>query len=85
MTMAFGWEHVTSGLGALAVMLMGYQIRRIGKIEDKLDQKVNEKTCKERHDAFCAKIEKLEAEDDKLWNALNDHNHVGLENGRVIR
>jgi len=42
MTMAFGWEHVTSGLGALAVMLMGYQIRRIGKIEDKLDQKVNE-------------------------------------------
>lgn len=65
-------------LSVIAVLL-GVVVRQMHGLAEKLDGKVSEPICQERHGQSVA-------DGRELWEALNRHGHVGLPpDSKVIR
>ena len=71
--------YLISFMVAMIVFLLGVIVRQNAKMGEKLDIKVNEATCLERHG-------NLTKEQEGFWGAINNHSHTGLpQDSRVIR
>jgi len=74
-----GWGPIVSFMLAVIACLLGVIVRQNSKLSDKLELKVNEETCGERHG-------RVIKEQEGLWGAINNHSHTTLPNeARVIR
>lgn len=73
------WGPIISFLLAVITCLMGIQVRQISCLNEKLDEKVDEQTCLERHG-------RILKDQEGIWGALNNHSHTKIpEDARVIR
>lgn len=77
--MTVDWGVVISCLCTLILAALGWMTRRLSRIEEKLDGKVDKAEC-----GVCRSERKADA--DALWKAHGRHSHTGLEpDSRVIR
>lgn len=77
MEQVFG--YLISFMVAVIACLLGVIVKQNSKVEERLDLKVNEVTCLERHGNVIK-------EQQCFWGAINNHSHTGLPpDSRVIR
>ena len=80
------WEQIATQIAAggvinvgLLVLLARWINGRFERVEKKLDGKVEEKMCVERHSHIEDKVK-------GIGKSFDDHSHVGIEtNGRVVK
>ena len=73
------WGPIISFLVAIIVCLLSALVCQNSEISKKLNLKVDEADCKEKHRL-------IEKEEGNLWNALDRHSHTALpDNAKVTR
>lgn len=77
--MSFDWGAVVSALCSVILAVLGWLGRRMTRIEEKLDGKLDKAECRD-----CSAEHKEQFSE--VWDALAKHSHTGLETtSRVTR
>ena len=71
-------QYLLSGLiaalAAVILSLLGLILNRLGRLEEKLDSKVDKSFCDHQQEA-CQR----EFGQERFWEVFNHHSHTGLE------
>ncbi|MGC9195353.1 MAG: hypothetical protein ACP5IL_07850 [Syntrophobacteraceae bacterium] len=68
---------IASVLAAIITVLLTSIHMRLGRIEDKLDNKQDRKECEMRDERYCKSVQ-------DIWDAFGRHSHEGLAPGSKV-